>query len=74
MKRVAVTLELLGARLNEPVPDDAFRFEIPAGAKLVKQLFEPPHPVSDLLGMKIRDFAFTGIDSRHAAANRRPAK
>jgi thiol-disulfide isomerase/thioredoxin len=63
VKRVTVTLELLGARLNEPVPDLAFQFEIPSDAKLVKQLLRPPHPVSDLIGKTIGDFKFAGINS-----------
>ncbi len=62
VKRVAVTLELLGARLDQPVPDEAFQFEAPAGAQLVKQLIRPPHPASPLLGKSIGDFKFTGIN------------
>jgi thiol-disulfide isomerase/thioredoxin len=62
VKRVAVTLELLGARLNEPVPDVAFQFEVPSDAKLVKQLLRPPHPVSDMLGKPIGEFKFSGIN------------
>jgi thiol-disulfide isomerase/thioredoxin len=62
IKQLSVTLELLGARLNEPVPDIAFQFEIPPDVKLVKQLLRPPHPVSDLLGKAIADFKFAGIN------------
>jgi thiol-disulfide isomerase/thioredoxin len=74
VKRVAVTLELLGARLNEPVPEAAFQFEVPADAKLVKQLIRPPHPVSGLLGKPIPEFKFAGINgpplSRKSAAGK----
>jgi thiol-disulfide isomerase/thioredoxin len=62
IKQLSVTLELLGARLNEPVPDIAFQFEIPTDVKLVKQLLRPPQPVSDLLGKGIGDFKFAGIN------------
>ena len=62
IKQLSVTLELLGARLNEPVPDVAFQFEIPPDVKLVKQLLRPPQPVSDLLGKAIADFKFAGIN------------
>jgi thiol-disulfide isomerase/thioredoxin len=62
VKRVAVTLELQGARLNGNVPDAAFQFESPAAAKIVKQLIRPPHEISKLLGKQIPDFKFAGIN------------
>ncbi len=63
VKDLAVTVELLGARLNQPVPDVAFEFDVPKDAKLVKQLLgPPPAPPSELLGHDMPDFEFTGID------------
>lgn len=63
VKRVAMVLELLGARLDQPVPDTAFQFEVPSDGKVVKQLLNPPHPVSELLGTTIPDFNFIGINA-----------
>ncbi len=62
IKQLSVTLELIGAKFNEPIPDVAFQFEVPGDAKLVKQLVRPPQPGSDLLGKAIGDFKFAGIN------------
>ncbi len=74
IRQISVTLELIGARLNEPVPDLAFQFEVPSDAKLVKQLLRPPQPVSDLLGKSIGEFKFAGVNgspiSRASAAGK----
>ena len=63
VKFVSMTLELQGARLNQPIPPLAFEFQVPQGATLVKRLIgPPPAPPSDLLGKTAPDFSFTGID------------
>ena len=63
VKHVSMTLELLGARLNEPVPPDAFEFPVPDGTTLVRRLIgPPPAPPSELLGKAAAEFSFTGID------------
>jgi alkyl hydroperoxide reductase subunit AhpC/outer membrane lipoprotein-sorting protein len=55
--------EFAGAKLNAPVPDEAFAFEVPPDAKLVKRLLGPaPSPPSKLLGKPAPEFAFTTID------------
>jgi thiol-disulfide isomerase/thioredoxin len=70
VKRVSKTLELVGARLNEPVPPVAFDFPVPEGATLVKRLIGPPPPApSELLGNAVPDFSFTGLDG--AAVSRK---
>jgi thiol-disulfide isomerase/thioredoxin len=64
LKFISETLELQGARLNEPVPDLAFEFPVPDGTTLVKRLIgPPPAPPSPLLGKAVPDFSFTGIDA-----------
>ena len=63
VKDLALTVELLGARLNQPVPEVAYEFDVPADAKRVKQLLgPPPAPPSELLGHDVPEFQFTGID------------
>jgi peroxiredoxin len=70
VKHVSLTLELRGARLNEPVPPVAFEFPVPDGTTLVKRLIGPPPAApSELLGKAAPDFSFTGIDG--AAVSRK---
>jgi thiol-disulfide isomerase/thioredoxin len=65
IKRLSLTVELLGARLNEPVPQVAFDFEVPAEAKRVKRLIgPPPAPPSELLGHAVPEFNFTGVNAK----------
>ncbi len=60
---VSEALELVGARLNEPVPDVAFDFPVPEGAKRVKRLVgPPPASPSPLLGKTPPEFSFAGVD------------
>ena len=61
--------EFSGCKFNAPVPDVAFQFEVPAGAKLVKRLLGPaPSPPSKLLGQPAPEFAFTTIDGKKVTA------
>lgn len=63
LAHVSEALELVGARLNEPVPEVAFEFPVPDGATLVKRLVgPPPAPPSPLLGKTPPEFSFTGVD------------
>lgn len=56
--------DLRGATIEAPIDDVAFRFEVPAEAKLVSQFDrrQPPLPPSALLGQPAPDFKFTGLD------------
>jgi thiol-disulfide isomerase/thioredoxin/outer membrane lipoprotein-sorting protein len=55
--------EFSGANLNASVPADAFKFEVPAEAKLVKRLLGPaPSPPSKLLGKPAPEFSFITVD------------
>ena len=56
----SLVAELTGAQLNAPIPPEAFQFEIPPGAAVVK-FFQPPHP-ADLLGKRVPEFQFVGLD------------
>jgi thiol-disulfide isomerase/thioredoxin len=56
---VVVMADFVGAKINEPLGENAFRFEPPAGAKEVKQ-FVGPAP-ADVMGKKPADFAFTSL-------------
>jgi len=52
-----------GAKLNAAVPDEAFKFEVPTDAKLVKRLLGPaPSAPSKLLGKPTPEFSFTTVD------------
>ncbi|HZZ73250.1 MAG TPA: TlpA disulfide reductase family protein [Pirellulales bacterium] len=56
---VSITADLIGARFDAPVKDEAFAFEIPRDAQLVKRLvpmYPPPVPPTNLLGKRIGDF------------------
>jgi thiol-disulfide isomerase/thioredoxin len=69
VKNLSLTVEFLGARLNEAVPQVAFDFEVPPTAKRVKRLVgPPPSPPSELLGHPVPEFNFTGVGDR--AVNR----
>lgn len=56
--------DLRGATFDGPIDDVAFRFEVPADAKLVSQFDrrQPPLAPSVLLGKTIPDFKFTALD------------
>jgi thiol-disulfide isomerase/thioredoxin/outer membrane lipoprotein-sorting protein len=56
---VVVVADFVDARLNEPLPDNTFHFEPPAGAKEVKQ-FVGPAP-AEVLGKKLGAFEFTSL-------------
>jgi len=56
---IVVIADFVGAKLNEPLSDSAFRFEAPKGAKEVKQ-FVGPAP-SEVMGKKPEAFEFTSL-------------
>jgi thiol-disulfide isomerase/thioredoxin len=61
--RLELFAEFAGAKFDAAVPDAAFGFEVPAGAKLVKRLLGPaPSPPSKLLGKEAPEFSFTTVD------------
>jgi thiol-disulfide isomerase/thioredoxin len=62
---VVVQAEFAEAKLNEPLPDSAFHFEPPAGAKEVKQ-FVGPSP-AEVLGKKPGAFEFTSLAAAQGA-------
>ncbi|HVA47173.1 MAG TPA: redoxin domain-containing protein [Pirellulales bacterium] len=55
---LSLTVEFTGAKLNADVESTAFKFEAPHDARLVQQFIVPP----PLLGQKIGDFKFRGLD------------
>ncbi|HWB07906.1 MAG TPA: thioredoxin-like domain-containing protein [Pirellulales bacterium] len=57
---LSLTVEFTGARLNADIEPEAFKFESPAGARLVEQFMVPP----PLLGERISEFKFRGLDGR----------
>jgi thiol-disulfide isomerase/thioredoxin len=56
---VVVMADFVGAKINEPLADAAFRFEPPTGAKEVKQ-FVGPAP-AEVMGKKPAAFEFTSL-------------
>ncbi len=58
---IVVMADFADAKFNEPLADDAFRFQRPDGAKEVKQ-FVGPAP-SDVMGKKPGGFEFTSLSA-----------
>jgi thiol-disulfide isomerase/thioredoxin/outer membrane lipoprotein-sorting protein len=60
-----IAAEFKGARVDGEINQDAFVFNVPGGAKLVKRLMPPPPQApSALLGEKPAEFAFVGLDGK----------
>jgi thiol-disulfide isomerase/thioredoxin len=57
---LSLTVDFTGARLNADIDPAAFKFESPAGARLVEQFMVPP----PLLGERISEFKFRGLDGK----------
>src|SRR5487761_1628787 len=57
---LSLTVEFRGAKLNADIEPTAFEFEAPEGAWLVRQFMVPP----PLLGQRIADFSFRGLDGQ----------
>ncbi len=57
-RSASLVAEFTGAELNVQIPPQAFQFEIPKDAEVVK-FFQPPHP-ADLLGKQASGFQFGG--------------
>jgi thiol-disulfide isomerase/thioredoxin len=57
---LSLTVEFTGAKLNAEIEPAAFQFESPEGARLVEQFMVPP----PLLGERIADFKFRGLDGQ----------
>ncbi|HVX12303.1 MAG TPA: thioredoxin-like domain-containing protein [Pirellulales bacterium] len=55
---LSLTVECSGAKLDAKIEPAAFQFEAPEGSRLVQQFMVPP----PLLGQRIGDFTFRGID------------
>ena len=58
VSELSLTVEFTGAKLNADIETAAFKFESPKDARLVQQFLVPP----PLLGQKIGDFKFRGIE------------
>ena len=56
---VSLVADMHNAQLNTTIGPEAFRFEVPAAAELVK-FFVPPHP-AQLLGKKVPAFKFVDL-------------
>jgi thiol-disulfide isomerase/thioredoxin len=60
---LSVWVEMKGARLNQPIGENAFEFEVPPEAKRVARFVTPvPGPKPQRIGEQIGDFEFTGLD------------
>ncbi|HEV3003507.1 MAG TPA: thioredoxin-like domain-containing protein, partial [Pirellulales bacterium] len=57
---LSLTVEFTGAKLNADIEPEAFKFESPDDARLVDQFMVPP----PLLGERIADFKFRGLDGQ----------
>lgn len=58
------------AKLNEPVDETTFQFEVPADAKRVAKFIRPPMPLpSRLLGQRMPNFTLTGLDGSVVSRN-----
>lgn len=63
-----LTAEFRDARINGPIDESEFRFEIPAGVKLVTRFVVPPQPLpTELFGELPNDFSFTDLSSEQVA-------
>ena len=60
---VSWTATFQGARFSESVPEVAFQYSAPKDAVLVR-MFDVRPPLSRLLGEKIGDFKFKGLDGK----------
>jgi thiol-disulfide isomerase/thioredoxin/outer membrane lipoprotein-sorting protein len=72
VKELSVTMELAGARVNEKIDADAFRMEMPADAKIVKQfdrreLLPPPPAAPALLGKAVPPFVLKDLDGQEVS-------
>lgn len=62
-------IDFTGARLNKPVPDEAFRFQTPRGAALQTRFLEPPpEPPHPLLGERPGQFEFVDLAGNRLSA------
>lgn len=65
-----VWAEFKGARVDDPIAADAFKFAVPEGAKRLKKFLPPPpEPPSPLLGKIPEDFTF--VDFRGGTVDRK---
>ena len=63
--QLAIVAEFKGARVDAEIDKDAFAFNVPGGAQLVKRLLPPPPAApSKLLGEKPAEFAFVTLDGK----------
>jgi len=65
IETLSVVADFSDARLNGQIDQQAFQFEVPANAEIVK-FFIPPHP-GQLLAKKVPDFKFVGLDGKPIA-------
>ncbi len=59
---LSLVADFPGAQLNGPIDPQAFKFEVPADAEIVK-FFIPPDP-GQLLAKKVPEFKFVGLDGK----------
>jgi thiol-disulfide isomerase/thioredoxin len=62
IETLSLVADFSGARLNGPIDQQAFQFEVPADAEIVK-FFILPDP-GQLLAKKVPDFKFVGLDGK----------
>jgi thiol-disulfide isomerase/thioredoxin len=59
----SITLELKGAKVEPQIAAEAFKFDVPEGAKLLSRFLPPPpEPPSPILGQKPAGFTFVKLD------------
>ncbi len=69
VSNLRLTAEFAEARLNEPIDDVAFQYQVPSEATIVtafdtRALIPKPQPPSELIGKQIGDFAFQTLDAQ----------
>jgi thiol-disulfide isomerase/thioredoxin len=62
IETLSLAADFSGAQLNGPIDPQAFQFEVPADAEIVKFII-PPDP-GQLLAKKVPDFKFVGLDGK----------
>jgi thiol-disulfide isomerase/thioredoxin/outer membrane lipoprotein-sorting protein len=62
---LSIVAEFKGARIDGEIAKEAFVFNVPGGAKLVKRFLPPPPPApSSLLGEKPAEFSFVDLEGK----------
>ncbi len=64
MQELTCRIEFQGAQLDGPIDDQAFQFEVPSDAQLVKRFVIPNPPLPPRLGDVVDDFEFVDLQGQ----------